>query len=379
MKNEVPFLDLAAATRELRGELEAAARRVMDSGWYVLGPELERFEAEFAAYCGAEHCIGVGNGLEALRLILTAHGIGPGDEVLVPAQTFVATWLAVSAVGATPVPVEIELETGNLDARALEAVVGPRSRAVVAVHLYGRPAEMEKVRAIASRHGLLVVEDAAQAHGATQGGRRAGSLGDAAAFSFYPAKNLGALGDGGAVVTGDRTLAERVRLLRNYGSRKKYHHEVLATNSRLDEIQAAFLRAKLATLDEWNERRRRLAHWYRETLASIRGIALPPPDDDTRSAWHLFVVRVERRDGLRERLSARGIETLVHYPVAPFLAEPYRSLGWSAESFPCAARQAASVLSLPFGPHLEEETAREVVGALAAALDSATGGSSRFA
>jgi dTDP-3-amino-3,4,6-trideoxy-alpha-D-glucose transaminase len=368
---KIPFLNLAAAHRELRDELDAAHRRVLDSGRFILGPEVEQFEAEFAAYCGVEHCVGVGNGLEALRLILEAAGIGRGDEVIVPAQTYIASWLAVTALGAEVVPVDIELTTANIDPSRIEAAITGRTRAILPVHLYSRPAEMAPISAIAKRHGLLVVEDAAQAHGATYQGRKAGALGDAAGFSFYPSKNLGALGDGGAVTTNDGQLADRVRLLRNYGARAKYQHEIRGTNSRLDELQAAYLRVKLTRLDEWNERRRALSREYLAQLSGVAGLDLPLADtEEIRSAWHLFVVRTADRDSLARALAEHDIETLIHYPKPPFLEPPYARGDWSAERFPFAAEQAASVLSLPFGPHLGSAALSQVAHSLGRVLAS---------
>lgn len=360
----VPFLDLAAAHEEIRAELDAAWRRVAASGRYVLGPELEAFEGEFAAYCGARYGVGVGNGLEALHLILRAMGIGTGDEVIVPAMTFIATWLAVSYAGASPVPVDVDPATANLDPARLAAAVTPRTRAVIAVHLYGLPADMDAVAAVARRHGLAVIEDAAQAHGARYKGRRVGGLGDAAGFSFYPAKNLGALGDGGAVVTDDAALAERVRRLRNYGARAKYDHEVRGFNSRLDELQAAFLRVKLARLGEWNARRRRVADRYLEGWRGLDGLVLPAVPAWAEPVWHLFTVRHPRRDALGEHLARRGIETLVHYPTPPHLAGAYAGGPWRAGDFPAAEGWARQVLSLPMGPHLSDEAVRQVIGAV---------------
>ena len=263
----IPFLDLKAASTELREELDAAYHRVMDSGWYILGEEVDAFEAEWAAYCGVRYCVGVGNGLDALHLILRAMDIGTGDEVIVPSNTYIATWLAVSYAGATPVPVEPDPRTFNLDPTRVEAAITPRTRALLPVHLYGQPADMDGLLEVARRHDLRVVEDAAQAHGATYKGRRCGGLADAAGFSFYPGKNLGALGDAGAVTTDDDRIADRVRALRNYGSRRKYYHDEKGYNSRLDPLQAAFLRVKARHLDEWNGRRAELASRYNLGLA----------------------------------------------------------------------------------------------------------------
>lgn len=353
----VPFLDLRPACEELQAELDDAYHRVMRSGWFIMGAELESFEREFAAYCEAGHAIGVANGLDALHLILRAYGIGPGDEVIVPSNTFIATWLAVSQVGARPVPVEPDARTYNLDPRRIEAAIGPSTRAIMPVHLYGQPADMDAISEIARARGLKVIEDAAQAHGARYKGRRAGSLGDAAGFSFYPGKNLGAFGDGGAVVTSDAALAERIRLLRNYGSARKYVHPAMGVNSRLDELQAAFLRVRLRRLDDWNARRARIAAAYLEDLADS-ALVLPHVPDGHAPAWHLFVVRSEGRDEVLRSAAAAGIDLLVHYPIAPHLQEAYAGLGIPRGALPIAERLQDEVISLPIGPHLALDDAR---------------------
>jgi dTDP-4-amino-4,6-dideoxygalactose transaminase len=363
----VPFLDLAAPYEELRSGIDEAVQRVLSGGWYLLGGELRAFEEEYAAFCGARECIGVGNGLDALSLILRAMDIGPGDEVIVPSNTFIASWLAVSQTGATPVPVEPDPRSYNLDPARIEAAVTGRTRAIMAVHLYGQPADMDAIGEVAARHGLRVVEDAAQAQGARCRGRRAGALGDAAAWSFYPGKNLGALGDAGAVTTDDPELAERVRVLRNYGSRVKYVHEVEGVNSRLDEIQAAVLRVKLGRLDEWNARRRAVAAVYDEALADAP-LVLPHVPEWAEPVWHLYVVRTPRRDALQRALAEQGIGTLVHYPTPPHLQGAYRSLGMGPGSFPVSEQIHREVLSLPIGPHLAVEDARAVADAVRAAL-----------
>ena len=362
MRSPVPFLDLKAPYLELQSELDEAYHRVMESGWYILGGEVEAFESEFAAYCGVKHCIGVGNGLDALHLILLAMGIGPGDEVIVPANTYIATWLGVSQTGATPVPVEPDPATYNIDATRIEAAITARTRAILAVHLYGQSAEMDPIREIAKAHGLKVVEDAAQAHGARYKGAPAGSLGDAAGFSFYPGKNLGAFGDGGAVSTSDDQLADRVRVLRNYGSRVKYQNEIRGYNSRLDELQAALLRVKLGHLDRWNSRRAEVAAGYLEALAGS-GLLLPLVPDYATSCWHLFVVRHPERDRLQQRLQRDGIGTLIHYPVPPHLSQAYAPEKKGC-SFPVAEELAATVLSLPMGPHLTQEQVSAVAAAV---------------
>ena len=355
------FLDLRAASEELAGELEAAVARVVRSGWYVLGPEVERFEAEFAAYVGARHCIGVGNGLDALRIALAGLGVGPGHEVIVPANTYIATWLAVTAVGARPVPVDADPYTCNLDPALVEERITDRTRAIIPVHLYGLPAPMAEINALAARHGLVVLEDAAQGHGASVHGVRAGRLGDAAAWSFFPSKNLGALGDGGAVTTDDDRLAERVRLLGNYGSRVKYVHELAGANSRLDELQAAVLAVKLRHLDDWNGRRRRVAARYLDGLAGS-DVVLPDVPPGAEPVWHLFVVRCDDRDGLQRHLAARGIETLIHYPVPPYRQGAYAGTPSSGgPPLPVSDRLHATVLSLPMGPHLPDADVDRVI------------------
>lgn len=356
---KVPFLDLAAPYQELQAGIDDAYRRVMSSGWYLLGPETEAFEAEFAAYCESAHAVTVASGCDALELALRALEIGPGDEVIVPSHTFIATWLAVAAAGASPVPVEPDPVTFTLDPARVAAAITPRTRAILPVHLYGHPADLEPLQRIAAEHGLAVLEDAAQAHGARYRGRRIGAGSTAAAFSFYPGKNLGAMSDGGAVVTADPVLAERVRLLRNYGSKVKYRHEVQATNSRMDELQAAFLRVKLAHLDAWNARRAAVAGRYRAGLSDVDGLVLPAVADWAEHVWHLFVVRSPEREGLRERLTAAGVGTLSHYPVAVHRSMVYAGQSWP--DLPLAERFAGEVLSLPIGPHLSADEAGYVI------------------
>lgn len=359
MNVAIPFADLKAPHAELREELDAAWRRVMDSGWVVLGPEVEAFEAEFARYCGTKFCVGVANGLDALQLVLQAWGVGPGDEVIVPSNTYVATWLAVTHVGATPVPVEPDPETSNLDPARVEAAITPRTRAVLPVHLYGQTADMEPVVALAKARGLKVLEDAAQAHGALYKGRKAGALGDAAGWSFYPTKNLGAVGDGGAVTTDDPELADKLRVLRNYGSRRKYVNEVIGCNSRLDELQAALLRVKLRHLDAWNARRHEVARAYQELVPKLfPEVRLPVIRDWAETCWHLYVVAAPERSRVQSVLSDRGVQTLVHYPVPPHLQQAYAPLGLARGSFPIAERLADQVLSLPMGPHVDLERLR---------------------
>lgn len=361
----IPFLDLRAINNNHREALEAAFRRVLDSGWFIMGQELETFEFEFAEYCEARHCIGVGNGLEALHLILRAMEIGSGDEVIVPANTYIATWLAVSYAGAMPVPVEPLEATYNLDPELIEAAITPRTKAILAVHLYGQPADMDPIIEIARRHGLKVIEDAAQAHGARYKGRRCGSLGEAAGFSFYPGKNLGALGDGGAVTTNDDTLAERIRVLRNYGSKVKYHNDVKGYNSRLDELQAALLREKLKGLDGENARRAELAARYSELLGET-GLVLPFVPSWASPAWHLYVVRCPLRDRLQAHLHASGVGTMIHYPIPPHLQPAYAELGLTRGMFPISEAIHDTALSLPMGSHLCVDDVSQVVSHISA-------------
>jgi dTDP-4-amino-4,6-dideoxygalactose transaminase len=364
----IPFLDLAAAYAELQDELDAAIAGVTASGQFIIGPEVTAFEEEFAAYCGTRHAIGVGNGLDALRLILLGYGLKPGDEVLVPSNTFIATWLAATQAGATPVPVEPDQVTHNVTAEAIEAAITPATRAIMPVHLYGHPADMDAIVVLGRERGIPVVEDAAQAQGARYRGRRAGGLADAAGFSFYPGKNLGAMGDAGAVTTDDDALAERVRMLRNYGSVVKYHHDLPGLNSRLDSLQAAVLRVKLRRLDEWNEHRRAVAARYLERLSGVEGLVLPVPTEWAESVWHLFVVRHPQRDALQQRLSDAGVDTIIHYPIPPHLTGAYAA-GFDRGALPVAETLADEVLSLPMGPHL----ALDDVDAVAAAVREAVG------
>lgn len=335
---------------DLGRDLEGAFQRVMSAGIFIMGDELFRFEQNFAAYCQAKYCIGVGNGLDALHLILRGYGIGAGDEVIVPAHTFIATWLAVSQAGATPVPVDVDIQSGNINAALIESAITAKTRAIIPVHLYGQPADMGAIRKIADVHGLKVIEDAAQAHGARHLGQMAGSMGDAAGFSFYPGKNLGALGDGGAVVTNDPDLAARIFQLRNYGSEAKYHHSTLGWNTRLDEMQAAFLNVKLGRLDGWNQARQIAATTYLSALSDVPDLTLPALSSGAESVWHLFVIRTPARNALQSHLAAHGIGSLVHYPVPPHLQGAYASMGMKKGSFPVAERWSDEALSLPLWP-----------------------------
>lgn len=362
----VSFLDLRAAEQELAAEIEDAILRVARSGRYIGGQEVERFEEEFASYCKAGHCVGVGTGLDALHLILRAMDIGQGDEVIVASNGFIATLLAVSATGATPVLIEPDPATHNLDPERIEAAITPRTKVILPTHLYGQPADLNPLLDLARRHGVKLVEDAAQAHGARYKGCRIGAHGDAVAWSFYPGKNLGAFGDGGAVTTNDAALADRVRVLGNYGSRTKYVNEVRGFNSRLDPIHAAVLSVKLRHLDEWNTRRAAAAAQYAEQLSRAGGVILPHIPNWAEPAWHLFVIRSKRRDALISHLAGAGIESLIHYPIPPHLQAAYADLAIPRGSLPIAEQLAGEVLSLPIGPHLSAGQISEVCSAICA-------------
>jgi dTDP-4-amino-4,6-dideoxygalactose transaminase len=361
---EVPSLDLHAAYRELSEELDDAYRRVMSGGWYILGAEVEAFEAEFGAYCKSRFCVGVGNALEGLELILRGYDIGPGDEVIVPSNTYIATWLAISHAGAVPAPVEPDIQTHNLDPKLVERAITRRTRAIMPVHLYGQPADMDPIQAIAEKHGLKVIADAAQAHGGRYRGQPVGSLGDASAFSFYPSKNLGCFGDGGAITTDDPKLADRIRVLRNYGQRSRYINDERGFNSRLDELQAALLRVKLRKLDEWNERRRKLAGVYLDQLRGVEGITMPHVPQWAEPCWHLFVIRHPQRDKLQAALKEAGIGTIIHYPVPPHLQKAYADSQLKPGSLPICETLAREVLSIPIGPHLSGESQQAVISAI---------------
>ena len=348
----IPMRDLKREYSSIRSEIDDAIERVVERGWFILGEEVKRFEAEWAAYCGVSHAVGVGNGTDAIQLVLRAVGIGPGDQVIVPALTSAFTALGVSMTGATPVFVDVDSERGTLDPVAFEAAIRPQTAAVIPVHLYGCPADMAPIVEVARRHNLLVLEDAAQAHGARYQGRRVGGLGDAAAFSFYPSKNLGAFGDAGAVVTRDLALARKVRLLRHGGQRQSGYHELLGTNSRLDEVQAAILRVKLAHLDRWNERRRILALRYRAGLGDSEGLFLPAMLEGVEQVHYVYVIRTALRSGLRDYLAGTGVSTAIHYPIGVHLQEAYSHLGYAAGDCPNAEEAAATTLSLPAFPQL---------------------------
>ncbi len=355
----IPFGDLRLQYQALKVELDQAVQSVLNGGWFILGQQLSAFEQELAAYCGAAYAVGVGNGTDALQLALMAHDVGPGDEVITSPLSATFTALAISATGATPRFVDISPTSYNMDPSRLEAVIGPRTKAIMPVHLYGQSAEMEPILAIARRHNLPVIEDAAQAHGAEYQGRKAGTLGNAGCFSFYPSKNLGAYGDGGAVVTDDSDIADRIRMLRNGGQKARYDHQLLGINSRLDELQAAILRVKLSYLDRWNERRRHIASLYTALLGD--GEAYPPVESPrSRHVYHLYVVRCEQRDALQQHLSDLGIGTAVHYPLPIHLQAAYHHLGLQPGSFPEAELAAQQVLSLPIYPELTDTKVRQV-------------------
>lgn len=361
---KIPFLDLQACYHELQDELDAAYQRVMSSGQYILGKEVEAFEKDFATYCGTRHCIGVANGLNALHLILRGYGILPGDEVIVPANTYIATWLAVSHAGGTPVPVEPDRFTYNIDPKGIEAVITSRTKAIMPVHLYGQPADMDPILELARQYGLKIIEDAAQAHGASYKGQKVGALGNAAGFSFYPGKNLGAFGDAGAVVTDDDELAEQIRLLRNYGSRVKYKNEMRGFNSRLDPLQAAFLRVKLKCLNLWNNRRRKVAERYLAELKNLPELILPRVPAWAKPVWHLFVIRHSKRQALQQHLNQAGVETLIHYPVPPHRSRAYVKKKIASEDLPITEELADTVLSLPMGPHLDNKLQEHIINTI---------------
>jgi dTDP-4-amino-4,6-dideoxygalactose transaminase len=357
---KVPFLDLRATYLELEVEINEAISRVLNSGHYVLGPEVEAFEREYAAYSEAKYCVGVANGLDALRLSLLALGVGVGDEVIVPSNTYIATWLAVSQCGAIPVPVEPIEETYNLDPLLIERAITSRTKVILPVHLYGQPAELDSILAIARKYGLGVLEDGAQAHGSTYKGQRIGGHGDVVAWSFYPGKNLGAIGDGGAVTTNNPEIARRISILRNYGSTTKYVNEIQGVNSRLDSIQAAILRVKLKHLNQWNGRRSEIAKKYIEAFPELK-INLPVTGKHVEPAWHLFVMRHPNRDKIQKILADSDIGTLIHYPIPPHLQQAYRELGFSRGDFPIAEKIANEIISLPIGPHINDLQLEKII------------------
>jgi len=366
---KIPFLQLGDAVAEIRSEVDAAIKRVLDSGWYLLGPELEAMESEWAAWCGAKYAVGVSNGLDAMHLVLRAWGIGKGDEVIVPSNTYIATWLAVSHSGAKPVPVEPDWSTCCIDPGLIESAISPRTKAILAVHLYGHPCDMSRIMAIAKKHGLRVLEDAAQAHGAEWDSKKIGSHGDAVAWSFYPSKNLGALGDAGAVTTKDAELAKKLKMLRNYGSAVRYVNEEVGFNNRLEELHAAILRIKIRYLEEWNSRRHKLAMRYNSVFSKLDNITLPVTKPNAKHAWHLYTLRTPNRDALRMHLENAGIGTLIHYPIPPHKQKAYECLGLADMAFPISEKIHAQTLSLPLGPHLSEEAQDYIISSVLSQKD----------
>ncbi len=359
----IPIMDLKRQYLALKDEIDAAMREVLESGWFVLGKNVEAFEKEFAAYCGVRFAVGVSSGVDAIRLALAACGIGPGDEVLTVPNTAVPTALGISFTGAQPALVDVEPDTCLMNPRKVEAALTPRTKAVMPVHLYGQTAHMAPLRDIAKQRGLLLIEDAAQAHGATYRGRKAGALGDAGCFSFYPSKNLGCYGEGGAVTTDDERVAERLRMLRNYGQSDRYHHKLKGSNARLDELQAAILRVKLRHLDAGNKRRRAIASLYNAGLMTT-GVACPVERPECEHVYHLYVVRSPRRDALQSHLKARGVGTQIHYPIPVHLQEAYADLGLGPGSFPIAEQAAREVLSIPIFPELADHEVQDVIAVI---------------
>ncbi|MBP4050851.1 DegT/DnrJ/EryC1/StrS family aminotransferase [Chromobacterium violaceum] len=361
----IPFFDLKSVNLACEKELKEKFSEVLNSGWYINGNEVRTFERSFAEYCDVDHAIGVSNGLDALHLILRAFDIGSGDEVIVPSNTFIATWLAVTYCGAIPVPVEPDEKTYNIDPKLIEAAITENTKAIVVVHLYGQPADIDPILEIANKYGLKVIEDAAQAHGAKYKEKKVGSLGHAAAFSLYPGKNLGALGDGGVVTTNNLELAKKIKMLTNYGSEVKYEHEMLGFNCRLDELQAGLLNIKLAYLDEQNEKRRKIAEKYSKELDFLA----PHVADNVEPVWHLYVVQIPNRDEFQQRLKAMGVETLVHYPTPPHLQKAYAYLGYANGSFPIAEKIHRNVLSLPMGSWMSDRQVETVIDVVKACIE----------
>lgn len=359
----VPFLDLQASYGELQDDIEEEVLRSLRSGKYIGGPDVELFESDFAKYTCAEHCIGLSNGLDALHLALCALGIGSNDEVIVPSNTFIATWLAISQCGAIPIPVEPNFLTYNLDTEKIEAAISRKTKAIVVVHLYGQPADLDGIVSIARKHNLKVIEDAAQAHGATYKGRRIGGYGDITAWSFYPGKNLGAYGDAGAITTNSGELDQRIRMLRNYGSKERYVNEIIGYNNRMDPVQASILRVKLRHLSVWNSRRASIALRYSEAFIDS-GLILPEVPSWAEPVWHLYCVRHPLRDKFRELLSVLGVETLIHYPIPPHLQEAYRWLGYEKGAFPIAELFSNTLVSLPIGPSMSADQVDFVISSV---------------
>ena len=353
----IPFLDLAKVNNRFRSEIDARISRILDRGWYLQGEENELFSKHFAEYCGTKYALGVANGLDALNLIIRASGFGPGDEIIVPSNTYIATILAISENGCTPVLVEPDIHTYNIDPDKIEAAITPKTKAIMVVHLYGQAVRMQKVWDIAQKHNLKVFEDCAQAHGAFYQGKRIGNLSDAGAFSFYPGKNLGCMGDGGAVTTNDETLYQKIKALANYGSDRKYHHIYKGTNSRLDELQAAVLDVKLPHLDADNARRREIATYYRKNISNPK-IILPETYDENAAVWHVFAVRTEERDRFQKYLTDNSVQTIIHYPTPPHKQGAYAE--WNDCSFPIAEEIHRTIISLPMSPVLTDDEVKQV-------------------
>lgn len=352
---KIPFLDIGATYKELKIEIDKAVNNVLDGGWYILGKNVDEFEKEYARYCGTKYCVGVGNGMDALELILRAYNIGVGDEVIIPANTYIATSLVVNLVGATPVLVEPEETTYNIDSAKIESAITKKTKAIIAVHLYGQCADIKKIKNLCKKYNIKLIEDAAQAHGALHYGKKSGSLGDAAGFSFYPGKNLGAYGDAGAVITNDAKVAYYVKIARNYGSEKKYFNLVKGFNSRLDEIQAAILRVKLNHLDDWNNRRKKIADYYLSHLNPQKNpsFVLPIIGKNNSHIWHLFIIRTKKRNQLMKMLEEKEIGHLIHYPLPLYKQKAYKELNHLSKNFPISNSMSEEVLSLPIGPHLK--------------------------
>lgn len=360
----IPFLSFDATNEQIRAEMMAAFTNVFDSKWYILGKAVEQFETEYAAFNQVQRCIGVSNGLDALHLCLKALDIGPGDEVIVPSNTYIATVLAASYVGATPVFVEPDDATFNINPALIEAAITPRTKAIMPVHLYGQCCQMDEIMELANKHGIHVIEDNAQSQGATYNGKLTGSFGIVNGTSFYPGKNLGALGDAGAITTDDATIAAKIGALRNYGSQKKYYNETVGFNMRLDELQAAFLSVKLKHLQKWTVERQQIAQWYDVALLGIGDIVTPAIAPAATHVYHLYVIRTKHRDALQQHLQQQGIGTLIHYPIPPHLQQAYQHLGYQKGDFPIAEAMANTCLSIPMFPGLQQQQVQQVASAI---------------
>ena len=357
----IKFLDLQKINERFGPEIDAAIKRVLDSGWYLLGKEDEKFESDFATFCGVKHCIGCANGLDALNLIIKGYGFGAGDEIIAPANTYIASILAITQNNCTPVLVEPDLKTYNINPDLIEEKITPKTKAIMVVHLYGQAVEMEKIWELAKKYNLKIIEDSAQAHGAIYKGKRTGNLGDASGFSFYPGKNLGCLGDGGCITTNDDELAAKVRAIRNYGSNVKYNNIYKGVNSRLDEIQAAVLAIKCKYLDEDNRKRREIARFYRTEINNPL-LILPEVYDENAHVWHIFAVRCKQREKLQKYLEENGIQTLIHYPIPPHKQVCYKE--WNDFSYPITEKIHDEILSIPISPVLQQNEVEKVINVL---------------